>query len=153
MSLNDYNHHLSTNEKEMALVLVSPTNKMTPEGFPIYDDDIKFKLEKLGLLQLFDFPYFGKPECLYQWLMSHMHEYYFHFVGCKMRITPQLISHFTGLIFEGDSLEDNSSDKEEIKETVVAYAYKKGLRYFDITDIKDLVMKIFMHLVTKINGH
>lgn len=40
MSINDYNHHQSTIEKEMVLELVHPKNKWTIEGFPIHDDDV-----------------------------------------------------------------------------------------------------------------
>lgn len=65
MSVKYYNHQTSTIEKELALELVRPTNKRMPKGLHIYDDDVKVKLEKAGLLQLFEFPYFGKPERLY----------------------------------------------------------------------------------------
>ncbi|KAH9307002.1 hypothetical protein KI387_011406, partial [Taxus chinensis] len=64
----------------------------------------------------------------------------------KMRITPQLISQFTGLICEGDSLEDDLSNKEVVNETIAAYAYKKGSRYYDISNIEDSVMKMATYL-------
>ncbi|KAH9291138.1 hypothetical protein KI387_043676, partial [Taxus chinensis] len=63
-----------------------------------------------------------------------------------MHITPQLISQFTGLICEGDSLEDDLGDKEAIQETITKYACKKGSRYYDISDIKDPMMKMAAHL-------
>ncbi|KAH9292491.1 hypothetical protein KI387_042326, partial [Taxus chinensis] len=56
------------------------------------------------------------------------------------------------LICEGDSLEDDLGDKEAIQETITEYACKKGSRYYDISDIKDPVMKMATHLVTKLNG-
>ncbi|KAH9324131.1 hypothetical protein KI387_004309, partial [Taxus chinensis] len=68
-----------------------------------------------------------------------------------MRITPQLISKFTGLICEGDIINDDLSDKEALKEIVVVYDYNKGLRYFDIVEIPDLFMRMATHLVTKLN--
>ncbi|KAH9294736.1 hypothetical protein KI387_038324, partial [Taxus chinensis] len=151
MAVSDYNHHTNMTEKEMALELVHPKNKRTQEGLPIYSDEVKVKLEKVGLLQLYELPYFGKPEYLYQWLMSCMHEDHFYFTGCKMHITPQLISKFTGLICEGESIDDDLSDKEAIKEIVTAYAYKKGSWYFDIMHIIDPVMKMAACLVTKLN--
>ena len=48
-------------EKEMALELVHPTSKQTPEGLLIYNDDVKVKTEKERLLQLYELPYFGNP--------------------------------------------------------------------------------------------
>ncbi|KAH9313366.1 hypothetical protein KI387_028401, partial [Taxus chinensis] len=54
------------------------------------------------------------------------------------------------LFCEGDSLEDDLNDKEAIKETVTAYAYKKGSRHYDITDIKDPVMKMAAYLANKV---
>ncbi|KAH9315562.1 hypothetical protein KI387_024189, partial [Taxus chinensis] len=51
MAMSDYNHHIGTIEKEMALELVHPTNKWTQEGMPIYNDEVKVKLEKAKLLQ------------------------------------------------------------------------------------------------------
>ncbi|KAH9294633.1 hypothetical protein KI387_038221, partial [Taxus chinensis] len=50
------------------------------------------------------------------------------------------------LICEGDSLEDDLGDKEAIQETVIEYACKKGSWYYDISDIKDLIMKMATHL-------
>ncbi|KAH9294686.1 hypothetical protein KI387_038274, partial [Taxus chinensis] len=70
----------------------------------------------------------------------------------KMCVTPQLISPFTGLICEGNSLEDDLSDKEALQETINEYDCKKGSRYYDISDIKDPVMKMAVHLVMKLNG-
>ncbi|KAH9318145.1 hypothetical protein KI387_019914, partial [Taxus chinensis] len=58
MVVSDYNHHMSTTEKEMALDLVHPTNKRTSDGLPIYNNEVKVKLEKEGLLQLYELPYF-----------------------------------------------------------------------------------------------
>ncbi|KAH9327491.1 hypothetical protein KI387_007669, partial [Taxus chinensis] len=52
-------------------------------------DEVKVNLEKAGLLQLYEFPYFRNPENLYQWLMLRMYEDHFHFVGRNMHITPQ----------------------------------------------------------------
>ncbi|KAH9320386.1 hypothetical protein KI387_044486, partial [Taxus chinensis] len=51
-----------------------------------------------------------------------------------------------------DSIDDDLDDKEAIKETVEAYDYKKGSRYFDIIDIPDPVMRMAVCLVTKLNG-
>ncbi|KAH9320448.1 hypothetical protein KI387_015087, partial [Taxus chinensis] len=119
MAMSDYNYYTSTTEKEMTLELARPTNKRTLNGMPIYNDEDKVKLEKVGLLQLYELPYFGKPEHIYQWLMSHVHEDHFYFAGHKMCSTPQLISKFTGLNYEGDNIDDDLSDKEAIKETIV----------------------------------
>ncbi|KAH9296298.1 hypothetical protein KI387_039886, partial [Taxus chinensis] len=41
MPVIDYNHRSSTIVKEMALELVHPTNKQTPDGMPIYSDIVK----------------------------------------------------------------------------------------------------------------
>lgn len=43
-----------------------------------------------------------------------------------MRITPQLISIFTSLTCEGDSVDDDLEDKEAIKKYMEAYDYKNG---------------------------
>ncbi|KAH9319209.1 hypothetical protein KI387_020978, partial [Taxus chinensis] len=64
----------------------------------------------------------------------------------KMHVTPQHISQFTGLICEGNNLEDHLSDKEAIQETINKYAYNKRSRYYDISNIKDPVMKMVAHL-------
>ncbi|KAH9294368.1 hypothetical protein KI387_040422, partial [Taxus chinensis] len=104
------------------------------------------KMEKAWLLQLYELPYFGKPEHLYQWLMSWVHEEYFHFTGRKMLMNPQLISQFTGLICEGDNLEDYLGNKYAIQETITKYACKKGSQYYEISGIKELVMKMVVHL-------
>ncbi|KAH9287563.1 hypothetical protein KI387_031680, partial [Taxus chinensis] len=69
----------------------------------------------------------------------------------KIRVTPQLISHFTCLICEGNNLEDDLSDKEEIWETINEYAYKKGSWYYNISNIKEPVMKMVVYWVTKLN--
>ncbi|KAH9289340.1 hypothetical protein KI387_033457, partial [Taxus chinensis] len=69
----------------------------------------------------------------------------------KMCITPQVISNFTFLICEGDSIDDDLEDKEVIKKTLDAYNYKKGLHYFEIEKIPDPVMRMAVHLVTKLN--
>lgn len=69
-----------------------------------------------------------------------------------MHINPQFISHFRGLIWEGDGLEDNLTDREAIKETITTLACKKGSRCYDVADIKDPVMEMAMHLVSKLNG-
>ncbi|KAH9305415.1 hypothetical protein KI387_009819, partial [Taxus chinensis] len=125
MAVSDYNHHTSTTEKEMALELVHPIDKRTLEGMPIYIDEVKVKLEKVGLLQLFKFSYFGKTKWLYQWLISSVHEDQFYFAGHIIHINPQLISKFTSLISKGDSLDDDLEDKEAIKKTIEEYDYKK----------------------------
>ncbi|KAH9291139.1 hypothetical protein KI387_043677, partial [Taxus chinensis] len=39
--VSDYNHRTNMIEKEMTLELVHPTSKKTPEGLPIYNDDVK----------------------------------------------------------------------------------------------------------------
>lgn len=46
----------------MELEQVFPIEKRTPEGILIYDDEVKVKSERASLLQLYEFPYFGKPE-------------------------------------------------------------------------------------------
>ncbi|KAH9325461.1 hypothetical protein KI387_005639, partial [Taxus chinensis] len=51
-----------------------------------------------------------------------------------------------------ESLDDDLDDKEAIKKIVEAYDYKKGSCYFDISVISDPVMRMAMHLVTKLNG-
>ncbi|KAH9320094.1 hypothetical protein KI387_021863, partial [Taxus chinensis] len=71
---------------------------------------------------------------------------------CKMHITPQLISHFTGLSCKGDAILDDLQDEEAIKETIASQDYKKGSRYYDVTDISDPVMKMATHLISKLNG-
>ena len=68
-----------------------------------------------------------------------------------MHIAPQLISKFSGLNCEGESIDDDLSDKEDIKENVATYDYKKGSRYFDIAEILEPVMRMATCLVTKLN--
>lgn len=77
MAMSDYNHHTSTKEKDMALDIVHLIDKRTLEGMLIYNDEVKVKLEKSEFLQLYEFPYFGKVERLYQWLMLRVHEDHF----------------------------------------------------------------------------
>ncbi|KAH9322442.1 hypothetical protein KI387_017081, partial [Taxus chinensis] len=129
----------------------APKEQKDTRGLPIYSDEVKVKLEKEGLLQLYELPYFGNPECLYQWMMSCVKEDKFDFTGHKIRITPQLISKFTGLICEGDNIDDDLSDKEAIKATVTAYDYKKGSWYFYIVEIPYPIMRMVMCMVTKLN--
>ncbi|KAH9313654.1 hypothetical protein KI387_022281, partial [Taxus chinensis] len=41
IAMSDYNHRTSTTKKEMVLELVCPIDKRTPEGIPIYSDEVK----------------------------------------------------------------------------------------------------------------
>ncbi|KAH9302008.1 hypothetical protein KI387_013591, partial [Taxus chinensis] len=52
-----------------------------------------------------------------------------------------------------ESIDDDQRDKEAIKATVAVYDYKEGSQYFDIAEIQDPVMRMAVHLVTKINDH
>ncbi|KAH9321426.1 hypothetical protein KI387_016065, partial [Taxus chinensis] len=56
----------------------------------------------------------------------------------RMRINPQLISKFTGLICTGESFDDDLGDNEVFKEIDREYGYKKGGYAFDISKINNL---------------
>ncbi|KAH9321966.1 hypothetical protein KI387_016605, partial [Taxus chinensis] len=85
----------SENKKELDYLLTTRTNKRTVDDMPVYDDASEKLLKKIGVYQLYELPYFGKYEPLYQWLMSRVHEDFFYFVGCRDRILYVLIPSIT----------------------------------------------------------
>ncbi|KAH9320537.1 hypothetical protein KI387_015176, partial [Taxus chinensis] len=50
---------------------------------------------RIGVYQLYELPYFGKYEPLYQWLNSRVHEDFFYFAGRRVRISSALVSSVT----------------------------------------------------------
>ncbi|KAH9315748.1 hypothetical protein KI387_024375, partial [Taxus chinensis] len=93
--VSKYNHRTMDNKKELDSLLATRTNTCTVDNIPVYDDVGKKLLKRIGVYQLYEIPYFGKYESLYQWIMSRVHEDFFSFVGRRVIISFVLISLVT----------------------------------------------------------
>lgn len=101
---------------------------------------------------MYELPYFGKYEPLYQWLMSRVHEEFFYFSIRRVRITATLNSTITRLRCTRVDLTSDLKDKAPILETQKELSYTKGLCKMDIDKLKKYPMvQVVTHLVTKLN--
>ncbi|KAH9316795.1 hypothetical protein KI387_044533, partial [Taxus chinensis] len=86
------------------------------------------------------------------WLMRRVHEDFFYFAGCRVRITTTLISIVIGLKGTGVDLNSDLIDKATILETRKELGYTKDPRGMDIDKLKKYpIIKAVTHLVTKLN--
>lgn len=147
-----YNHCTIKNKKELNALLNTKSNKHTMEDMSVYDDAGEKLLQRIGVYQIYELPYFEKYDSLYQWLMSRVHEDFFYFVGRRVIISSALISTVTGSKGTGDDLQDDMINKTIILETRKELGYTKGPCGMDINKLKKyLVVQVVAHLITKLN--
>lgn len=96
--------------------IVRELSYRSTEGQILVDDLVRRKLEKVGVLQLFELPYFRRPKLLFQWLMSRVHDDYFYFIGRRMRIISHLIGNITGLQVDSEDLDLDMHNDMKIDE-------------------------------------
>lgn len=150
--VSEYNHRTLENKKELDSLLISRTNKCTMDDMPVYDNAGEKLLKRIGVYQLYELPYFGKYEPLYQWLMSRVHEDFFYFAARKVRISYVLVSLVTSLKATGEDIKGDLADKATIVKTKHELGYLKGPRGMDIDKLKNCpVVQSATHLVTKLN--